>query len=81
MNQIQSCLMSYCRCRGGENTKPVRNFSMSNASSLERRVRKELEDQGILDNSEHKEPADDEILTELKRCQAELKVSIYIYFL
>lgn len=62
------------RCRGGENTKPVRNFTMSNASSLERRVRKELEDQGILDNSEHKEPADDEILTELKRCQAELKV-------
>ena len=54
---------------------------MSNASSLERRVRKELEDQGILDNSEHKEPADDEILTELKRCQAELKVSFYICFL
>lgn len=51
---------------------------MSGASSLERRVRKELEGQGILDNSEQKEPADDEILTELKRCQAELKVSIYL---
>jgi hypothetical protein len=54
----------------------VRNFTVSGASSLERRVRKELEDQGILDNSEQKEPADDEILAELKRCQAELKVSI-----
>lgn len=54
---------------------------MSNASSLERRVRKELEDQGILDSSEHKEPADDEILTELKRCQTELKVIIYICLL
>lgn len=62
------------RCRGGENTKPARNFSMTNTSSLERRVRKELEEQGILDSSEVKEPADDEILQELKRCQAELKV-------
>jgi hypothetical protein len=41
-------------------------------------VRKELEDQGILDNSEQKEQADDEILAELKRCQAELKVSFCI---
>jgi hypothetical protein len=51
---------------------------VSGASSLERRVRKELEDQGILDNSDQKDPADDEILTELKRCQAELKVSIFV---
>jgi hypothetical protein len=42
-------------------------------------VRKELEDQGILDNSEQKEQADDEILIELKRCQAELKVSICLH--
>jgi hypothetical protein len=55
----------------------VRNFTVSGASSLERRVRKELEGQGILDSSEQKEPADDEILTELKRCQAELKVFVF----
>ncbi|PSN44410.1 Transcriptional adapter 3-B [Blattella germanica] len=62
------------RCRGGENTKPTRSLTTANASSLERRLRKELEGQGLLDLSEQKDPADDEILRELRRCQAELKV-------
>ncbi|KAJ9584598.1 hypothetical protein L9F63_021068 [Diploptera punctata] len=57
------------RSRGGENTKPQRTFTAANASSLERRVRKELEEQGLLDPSEQKDVADDEILGELRRCQ------------
>ncbi|XP_067005455.2 transcriptional adapter 3-B isoform X2 [Anabrus simplex] len=65
-------------CRGEENRTPLelfKNFSVSNSASFERRVRKELEEQGILDTEDvSSDRADDEILQELKRCQAELKV-------
>lgn len=54
---------------------------MTNAEALESRVRKELEEQGILDpNDDALEAAglanlddNDEILEELKRCQNELR--------
>nr|CAD7450114.1 unnamed protein product [Timema bartmani] len=43
--------------------------------SMERRIRKELEDQGLLDpvDPSKEDPVDDEILAEIKRCQTELK--------
>lgn len=67
------------KCRGGENMTPrsalFRNFTISSAANFERIVRKELEDQGMLDCSDApKDVADDEILQELKRCQNELKL-------
>eukprot|EP00094_Tigriopus_californicus_P002488 TCALIF_02405-PA protein Name:"Similar to tada3-a Transcriptional adapter 3-A (Xenopus laevis)" AED:0.25 eAED:0.25 QI:43/0/0/0.66/1/0.66/3/0/494 len=56
----------------------IKSLNVSNADSLEARVRKELEDQGILDPNENNsvsafEGDNDEILEELKRCQTELK--------
>ena len=66
------------KCRGGENQTPrtglLNNFSLKNSLAFEKRIRKELEEQGILDpNEQIKNPAEDEIMTELKACQAELK--------
>ena len=53
----------------------------ANAPSLERCIRKELEEQGflILNYTEVNDTADDKILTELLRCQTELKVSCSVY--
>lgn len=56
----------------------IKSLNVSNADSLEARVRKELEDQGILDPNDNdsvppQEGDSDEILEELKRCQTELK--------
>lgn len=52
----------------------IKSLNISNASQLERRIKRELEEQGIFeaeDNSQ--ENPDDEILAELRKCQAELK--------
>lgn len=61
---------------GGENITPrsglFRNFVANNPVGFERRVRKELEEQDIFENDQSKE-SDDEILQEIKRCQAELQ--------
>ncbi|XP_063235209.1 transcriptional adapter 3-B isoform X2 [Bacillus rossius redtenbacheri] len=68
------------RVRGGENTTPpransFRNHTVGHATSVERRIKKELEDQGLLDSNDSEiVDADDEILAEMKRCQAELRV-------
>ena len=44
------------------------------AAALERRIRQELEEQGILTADEaNSTQNDDEILTELRRCQGELR--------
>ena len=54
-------------------TPPIQ---VTNGDSLERRLKKELEEQGILDpndTDQDSSPEDDEILAELQRCQAELK--------
>lgn len=51
--------------------------SYKNSLTLEKCLRKELVDQGILDPEDLPpltNPADDEILTEIKKCQAELMV-------
>lgn len=66
------------KCRGGENQTPrtglLNNFSLKNSLAFEKRIRKELEEQGILDpNEQIKNSSEDEILTELKACQSELK--------
>lgn len=53
----------------------IKSLNITNAENLEARVRKELEEQGILDpNEEMKDGVEnDEILEELVRCQNELK--------
>uniref|UniRef100_T1J1J5 Rho GTPase-activating protein 190 n=1 Tax=Strigamia maritima TaxID=126957 RepID=T1J1J5_STRMM len=52
----------------------IKSLNISNTSQLERRIKRELEEQGILDVEEPlPENPDDEILAELRRCQAELK--------
>ena len=59
----------------------IRSLNITNAEALEARVRKELEEQGILtaddDGDDNDDGAvkgeDDEILEELRRCQTELR--------
>jgi len=53
----------------------IRSLNVGNAEALEARVRKELEDQGILSADEEGEGKEggDEIMEELKRCQNELR--------
>lgn len=66
---------------GNENAKGqlIKSLNIRNAEALEARVRKELEEQGILDpNDEEMNNGDavkenDEIYDELVRCQSELK--------
>lgn len=51
----------------------LRDLSIQNSMNLEMRMHKELVDQGILDpDSQKKNPEDDEIVAEIKRCQKEL---------
>ncbi|KAK7788723.1 hypothetical protein R5R35_011013 [Gryllus longicercus] len=64
---------------GGENVTPrsglFRTFITNNTVNFDRKVRKELEDQGILENNDQPKEScvDDEILQEIKRCQTELQ--------
>jgi len=52
----------------------IQSLNVTNGETLEKRVKKELEDQGILDfNDDDTEDGNDEILAELVRCQSELK--------
>jgi len=53
----------------------IQSLKVTNGDSLEKRVKKELEEQGILDPNEEEEQAagNDEIKAELVRCQAELR--------
>merc|ERR550534_733566 len=53
----------------------AKQFNIGNPATLERRIRKELEEQGILEKEEEEEPDDpaDEVLAELRRKQQELK--------
>jgi len=75
---IVTSLQDTMECEGqDENIKsasaPV-TLNGPQSVALERRIRQELEEQGILAADEaNVAQADDEILTELRRCQAELK--------
>merc|ERR1712088_4328 len=52
----------------------IQSLKVANGDSLERRLRKELEEQGILDpNEEDGESSHDEVQQELARCQQELR--------
>ena len=58
-----------------EKSKLIKSLNISNNEALEARVKKELQDQGILDPNDDNEDANenDEIHEELIRCQDELK--------
>jgi len=58
-----------------EKSKLIKSLNISNNEALEARVKKELQDQGILDPNDDNEDnsENDEIHEELLRCQAELK--------
>jgi len=75
---IVTSLQDTMECEGqDENVKSERppvTLNGPQAVALERRIRQELEEQGILAADEtNAAQADDEILTELRRCQDELK--------
>ncbi|XP_014678221.1 PREDICTED: transcriptional adapter 3-A-like [Priapulus caudatus] len=63
--------MNGCVTRSGL----VRSFAISNSASLERRIKRELEEHGLFNSDDEKssENPDDEILQELRKRQSELK--------
>ncbi|XP_064102450.1 transcriptional adapter 3-like isoform X1 [Macrobrachium nipponense] len=56
-------------------TRPglIKSLNLGSASSLEKRIKKELQEQGVMEMDYGNEDDDDEILSELRRCQAELR--------
>ncbi|XP_050734643.1 transcriptional adapter 3-B-like isoform X2 [Eriocheir sinensis] len=56
-------------------TRPglIKSLGLGSASSLEKRIKKELQEQGVMETDYGNEDDDDEILMELKRCQTELR--------
>merc|ERR1712233_45683 len=59
----------------GSRNSFIQSLKVANGDSLERRLRKELEEQGILDpNEDDGESSHDEVQQELARCQQELRV-------
>lgn len=56
-------------------TRPglIKSLGLGSASSLEKRIKKELQEQGVMETDYGNEDDDDEILVELKRCQTELR--------
>lgn len=58
----------------GSRNSFIQSLKVANGDSLEKRLKKELEEQGILEPGEDDlDPGADEILTELNRCQEELR--------
>ncbi|XP_018010583.1 transcriptional adapter 3 isoform X2 [Hyalella azteca] len=51
----------------------LRSLGLGNGAGLEKRLRKELQEHGIMDADHINQDEDDEILQELKRCQSELR--------
>lgn len=52
----------------------IKSLNISNSSQLERRIKRELEEQGIFEAEDNlQENPDDEILAELRKCQSELR--------
>ncbi|XP_071552940.1 transcriptional adapter 3-B isoform X2 [Panulirus ornatus] len=56
-------------------TRPglIKSLGLGSASSLEKRIKKELQEQGVMETDYGNEDDDDEILSELRRCQSELR--------
>ncbi|KAK3864340.1 hypothetical protein Pcinc_017059 [Petrolisthes cinctipes] len=56
-------------------TRPglIKSLGLSSASSIEKRIKKELQDQGVMESDYGNEDDEDEILCELRRCQSELR--------
>ncbi|XP_064476850.1 transcriptional adapter 3-like isoform X2 [Ornithodoros turicata] len=48
-------------------------LAVAGAAQLERRVRRELQEQGLLEEASAVDSSDDQVLAELRRCQAELR--------
>ena len=58
----------------GSRNSFIQSLKVANGDSLEKRLKKELEEQGILEPGEEEgDGGADEILTELNRCQEELR--------
>ena len=57
----------------GSKNSFIHSLKVANGDSLEARLKKELEEQGILEAGEEEDGGPDEILSELTRCQEELK--------
>ncbi|XP_069950032.1 transcriptional adapter 3-B isoform X3 [Cherax quadricarinatus] len=56
-------------------TRPgmIKSLGLGSASSLEKRIKKELQEQGVMETDYGNEDDEDEILSELRRCQSELR--------
>jgi len=57
----------------GSRNSFIQSLRVAGEDSLEKQIKKELEEQGILDPNEEEGEENDEILAELERCQAELR--------
>jgi len=75
MSQVDDMMVERAReDEVGTRNSFIQSLKVANGDSLERRLRKELEEQGILDpNEEEGESGHDEVQQELARCQQELR--------
>jgi len=75
MSQVDDVMVERAReDEVGTRNSFIQSLKVSNGDSLERRLRKELEEQGILDpNEDDGDAGHDEVQQELARCQQELR--------
>merc|ERR1712088_134191 len=75
MSQVDDMMVERAReDEVGTRNSFIQSLKVANGDSLERRLRKELEEQGILDpNDDDGESGQDEVQQELARCQQELR--------
>ena len=76
MSQVDDMMVERAReDEVGTRNSFIQSLKVANGDSLERRLRKELEEQGILDPNEEDggESGHDEVQQELARCQQELR--------
>ena len=73
MNQVDDMMVAGKDEDIGSRNSFIQSLKVANGDSLEKRLKKELEEQGILDPEDESDPGADEILSELMRCQEELK--------
>ncbi|XP_046438468.1 transcriptional adapter 3-B-like [Daphnia pulex] len=74
VTSVQDTMESEGQDENAKSTGTKAAMNGPQAAALERRIRQELEEQGILTSEEaNVNSADDEILTELRRCQGELR--------